>query len=64
MPFLLLKRLIPVSYTHLQLLARLRRAGEQVESKPAGRNTALTLNLLGDGAQFVVVATQQDNAGE
>ena len=46
-----------------QLLASLRRAGEQVESKPAGRNTALTLNLLGDGAQFVVVATQQDNAG-
>ena len=46
-----------------QLLARLGRTGEQVEGKPARGNTTLTLNLLGDGAQFVVVATQQDNAG-
>ncbi len=46
-----------------QLLARLGRTGEQVEGKPARGNITLTLNLLGDGAQFVVVATQQDNAG-
>lgn len=46
-----------------QLLARLGRTGEQVEGKPARGNATLTLNLLGDGAQFVVVATQQDNAG-
>ncbi len=28
-----------------------------------GGDTTLTLDKLGDGAQFVVVATQQDNAG-